>query len=91
MNYLVKQEPYNPTSTSLKAIKEVLTIMKSDLAMGDWYNDYLSDFHRSRLACNIDYLQQYVEKGKSIIDIGASPFIQTIGLKMLGYAISRGW
>jgi len=88
MNYLIKQEPYNPTSTSLKAIKEVLTIMRSDLAnMGDWYNDYLSDFHCSRLAYNIDYLEQYVEKRKSIIDIGGSPFIQTIGLKMLGYDV----
>jgi 2-polyprenyl-3-methyl-5-hydroxy-6-metoxy-1,4-benzoquinol methylase len=87
MKYPVEKERWNPTMNSLSIIDNAIGNISANIStLHEWFNSY-SRSHRIRLAFDLDYVDRFALPEDLILEVGAIPFILTLGLMQKNYRV----
>jgi SAM-dependent methyltransferase len=87
MKYPVEKERWNPTMNSLSIIDNAIGNISANIStLHEWFNSY-SRSHRIRLAFDLDYVDRFALPENLILEVGAIPFILTLGLMQKNYRV----
>ena len=69
-----------------ESIASVLRSLPKNEDTAAWIRAY-ADYHRNRLAQDVELLRRYAASAKSILEVGSAPLFLTIALKREGYDV----